>query len=213
MYEVTRHHAGDKQKLGLQPRVHETASVIESVLGSWVDIGRGSSIYLSMIGDYSYTAGDAQIVYTDVGKFCSIASYVRLNPGNHPTWRVSQHHFSYRKKDYGFDSQDDEGFFEWRKEHRVTIGHDVWIGHNATVMPGVKVGTGAVIGAGAIVTKDVDPYAIVVGVPAKPLRPRFPKEVADKLLDIAWWDWPREMLEERFDDFLHLEPFLEKYAR
>ncbi|WAH44127.1 acetyltransferase [Alicyclobacillus fastidiosus] len=212
MYEVANHSVEDNTKLGPQPRIHRTARVVESEIGSWADIGAGSNIYLSTVGDYSYTAGDAQIVYTDVGKFCSVASHVRLNPGNHPMWRVTQHHFTYRRQAYEFDTRDDEEFFEWRKEHRVIIRHDVWIGHNATVMPGVKVGTGAVIGAGAVVTKDVDPYTIVVGVPAKPLRPRFPKEVADRLLTIAWWDWPRDVLEERFNDFLNLELFLEKYS-
>ena len=95
----------------------------------------------------------------------------------------------------------------------MTIGHDVWIGHGAVVLPGVTVGTGAVIGAGAIVTKDVAPYTIAVGVPAKPLRLRFPEDVVEKLQAIAWWDWTREELEERFADFNDLDSFIEKYAR
>jgi phosphonate metabolism protein (transferase hexapeptide repeat family) len=119
---------------------------------------------------------------------------------------------TYRKADYGFAEEDEKEFFDWRRAARVTLGHDVWLGHGALIMPGVTVGTGAVVGSGAVVTKDVAPYSIVVGVPAKPLRERFPAEIAEKLLAIAWWDWPRELLEERFADFNDMDAFLEKYA-
>ena len=200
------------RRLGVEPYVHPTCRVRESELGAWTALGANTTIAESTFGDYSYTAGDVSIIYSDVGKFCSIAAQVRLNPGNHPTWRVTQHHMTYRKADYGFADEDETAFFDWRRAARVTIGHDVWIGHGAVIMPGVTVGTGAVVGAGAIVTKDVAPYAIVVGVPARPLRERFPAEVAEKLLAIAWWDWPRELLEERFADFNDLDAFLEKYA-
>lgn len=79
-------------------------------------------------------------------------------------------------------------------------------------MPGVTVGTGSVVGSGAVVTKDVPPYTIVAGVPAKPIRPRFPKHIAEKLLQIAWWDWDRPTLEARFDDLMNVEQFVEKYS-
>ena len=74
-----------------------------------------------------------------------IAEGARINPGNHATWRASQHHFTYRAVQFGL-GEDDNSFFEWRKDHWVTIGHDVWIGHGVTILPGVSVGTGAVIG-------------------------------------------------------------------
>lgn len=199
--------------LGEQPHIHETARVVDSTLGPWTDLGPRTTIYESTFGDYSFTAGDVSIVYADVGKFCSIASHARLNPGNHPMDRVTQHHTTYRRVQYGFGDEDDAAFFDWRRADRVTAGHDVWIGHGVLIMPGVTVGTGAVVGAGAVVTKDVEPYTVVVGVSAKPLRRRFPEDVAEALLRIAWWDWPRELLEERIDDFLELEPFLRKYDR
>lgn len=199
-------------RLGPESCVDPTSKVTGSMLGGWTWLGPRTTITESTFGDYSYTAGDVAILYSDVGKFCSIASRVRLNPPNHPTWRVMQHHATYRRVAYGFAEEDEASFFDWRREHRVTIGHDVWIGHSATIMPGVSVGTGAVVGAGAVVTKNVAPYTIVVGVPARPLRARFPQDVSERLLMIAWWDWPREMLEERFADFNDLDQFLARYA-
>ncbi len=86
------------------------------------------------VGDYSYCAGYNQIDHAAIGKFCSIASFVRINPGNHPAFdRIAQHHFTYRSSMFGF-GEDDEAFFLWRKESFVTIGNDVWIGHAASVM-------------------------------------------------------------------------------
>lgn len=195
-----------------QPVVHKSSKVTESELGKWTDIGPNSSVRETVIGDYTYTAGDNQIIYANIGKFCSIASHVRVNPGNHPTWRVTQHHATYRRAMYGFSNSDDAEFFEWRRDHKVTIGHDVWIGHGAIIMPGIHIGTGAVVGASAVVTKDIEPYTIVAGVPAKPIRKRFSDEVIKQLLAIAWWDWSREVMEERINDFNDLDQFLKNHA-
>jgi hypothetical protein len=87
------------------------------------------------MGDYSYVVNDAQITYTTIGKFCSIAAMTRINPGNHPMHRATQAHFTYRANAYFPDEGDEAGFFEWRKSHRVHIGHDVWIGHGAMYCP------------------------------------------------------------------------------
>ncbi|MGH2585875.1 MAG: DapH/DapD/GlmU-related protein [Dehalococcoidia bacterium] len=135
-----------------------------------------------------------------------------IDPGNHPMERVTQHHMTYRRVQYGFAETDDAAFFDWRRADKVTVGHDVWLGHGAILLPGVTVGTGAVVAAGAVVTKNVEPYTIVGGVPARPIRRRFPEDVAERLVAIAWWDWPRELLEARFADLNDLNLFLEKYA-
>ena len=116
-----------------------------------------------------------------IGKFCSIASHVRINPGNHPMHRVMQHHLTYRRIEYGFDTTDDEAFFEWRRSQPCAIGHDVWIGHGAVIMPGVNIGTGAVIGSAAVMTKDVAPYEVAVGVPARAIKKRFSACICNSL--------------------------------
>lgn len=201
------------KRLSEDPWVHESSRIVKSSLGAWTAIGPNTSISESTVGDYTYTAGDNSIIYSDVGKFCSIASHVRLNPGNHPMWRVTQHHMTYRRAQYSFDEADDEEFFEWRRSHKVTVGHDVWLGHGVIVMPGVTIGTGAVVGSGAVVTHDIEPYTIAVGVPAKPMRRRFSERTSELLLEIAWWDWPRQLLEERFDELNDLEAFIQNYGR
>ncbi len=156
-------HGVPKKRLGEAPTIDPTCVVQQSVIGAWTSLGPHTTIVESSFGDYSYTADNVSILYSTVGKFCSIASHVRLNPGNHAMWRVTQHHATYRRAEHGFADTDDEEFFDWQRAHAVAVGHDVWIGHGATIMPGVTVGTGAVIGAGAVVTKDVVKSQLPVG--------------------------------------------------
>jgi phosphonate metabolism protein (transferase hexapeptide repeat family) len=215
LYDISRfptETADGAKRLGEMPHIHSSARIRDSRIGSWCDIGPNCTIAQSMIGEYSYMAGDVAVIYADVGKFCSIASHVRINPGNHPMDRVTQHHMTYRRVMYGLAAQDDHAFFAWREADQCRIGHDVWIGHGATVMPGVSIGIGAVIGAGAVVTKDVAPYEIVGGVPARRIRMRFPAAVIDRLLASAWWEWDRATLEARFTELLDLDAFLAKYG-
>jgi phosphonate metabolism protein (transferase hexapeptide repeat family) len=203
-----------RPELSEQPAIHPTAHVRDSHLGPWTAVGARTTIAESSMGDYSYVVNDSSIIYSEIGKFCSIAAHTRINPGNHPLERVALHHFTYRSKSYQLGTEDDQEFFQWRRDHKVTLGHDVWIGHGAILLPGVSVATGAAIGAGAVVTKDVPPFAIVVGVPARILRYRFPKTIQERLLELAWWDWPRFQLSEALADFrrLSVEEFLEKYS-
>jgi hypothetical protein len=186
--------------LGPEPFLDPTASAVDSDLGPWTEVGPRSRLLEMTLGDYSYVMSDCQVERATLGKFCSIASHVRIGPGNHPTWRPSQHHFSYRSSQYGLGS-DDADFFDWRRSHPVVIGHDVWVGHGAVVLAGVRIGTGAVIGAGAVVTRDVPEYMIAAGVPAAPLRERFSEDIRQALLRIRWWDWPREQLQKALEDF------------
>lgn len=205
--------AGSKSHLSEAPTIHEGAQVDDCTLGIWTEVGKGTIMKSSEMGDYSYITRDCHVVWTTIGKFCSIANSTRINPGNHPTWRAVQHHSVYRSEAYGM-GPDDAEFFQWRKDHWVTIGHDVWIGHGVTVTAGVQIGDGAVIGAGAVVTKDVAPYTVVGGVPAQQIKRRFSQAQADALQQMAWWDWPREAYVAALPDIrtLEIEAFIEKYA-
>ena len=196
-----------------EPTIDPTARIVASTFGQWTEIGAQTEIISSRVGDYSYLCDRCHVMYAQIGKFCSIANHVRINPSNHPSWRATQHHFTYRSSQFGM-GEDDAAFFEWRREHPVTLGHDVWLGHGVLIMPGVTVGTGAVVGSGAVVTRDVAPYAMVAGVPAKPIKERFSRDIQDKLLALAWWDWDHESLAAAMDDFrnLNIYAFVEKYG-
>jgi phosphonate metabolism protein (transferase hexapeptide repeat family) len=198
--------------LSEEPYIWPQARIKDSKLGIYTEIGNGTSVVQSTIDDFSYAVEHCSIIYTYVGKFCNIASSVRINPGFHPLERPTLHHFTYRTKMYGLKDEDDEAFFHWRKVQEVRIGHDVWIGHGSVIMPGVTIGNGAVIGSLAVVTKDVAPYEIVAGVPARRLRFRFNTKIATTLEKIAWWDWPYHLIKERIEDFKDLRTFLRKYG-
>jgi phosphonate metabolism protein (transferase hexapeptide repeat family) len=148
-------------------------------------------------------------------KASNAAPLFQHSPGqsDHPMHRASQAHFTYRASAYFPGESDEAEFFEWRRSHRVHIGHDVWIGHGAIVLPGRSVGTGAVVAAGAIVTKDVPAYTIVAGNPARAVKRRFPETLTNRLAALAWWDWDHEALRRALPDLrrLAVEDFLAKY--
>lgn len=132
-----------------------------------------------------------------IGKFCSIACGARFifTSANHRLDALSTYPFPIFFDEWG---RENVGNITeaWTNKGDITVGNDVWIGYEAVILSGVTIGDGAVIGARAVVTKDVVPYAIVGGVPAKTIRKRFPQEVEDELLRLRWWDWPRERIQE-----------------
>lgn len=198
-----------------EPWIHETALVQNSRMGAWTMVGARCEVFQSDLLDYSYLVKDVEVFNAEVGKFANIASQVRINPTNHPFWRATLHHFSYRSVSHFMADDDDPEISDWRGQKRVVIGPDVWMGHGAIILPGVSVGTGAIIGAGSVVTKNVADYTIVAGNPAKLIRRRVNEDVEAALKRIAWWDWSREQLIAALDDFrkLDAEAFAKKYDK
>ena len=195
------------------PFMHPDCEVTNATFGRYVEIGCGSRLADCQVGDYSYCDRYADIANTIIGKFANIAAYVRVGATDHPMEKASLHHFHYRSDDYFDDATHDEAWFDQRRTRYTIIGHDTWLGHGAQVRPDVTIGHGAVVAGGAIVTKDVEPYTIVAGIPAVPLRPRFSVGIAERMIALAWWDWPHDSLREALADFrsLSAEAFLERY--
>ncbi|MEM9425155.1 MAG: DapH/DapD/GlmU-related protein [Pseudomonadota bacterium] len=195
------------------PFLHPECEITDSTFGAYVEIGKGSRVAHSVLDDYSYCDRYADIANARIGKFANIAAFSRIGATDHPLHTAACHHFLYRSVDYWDDAGRDAPFFEHRQSRVAHIGHDTWIGAGAMIKPEITLGDGAVVGSGSVVTKDVAPYTIVAGNPAKPLRLRQPRDIADRLIALAWWDWHHDALRDALDDFRRLkaEAFLEKY--
>ncbi|MGL6209293.1 MAG: chloramphenicol acetyltransferase, partial [Paracoccaceae bacterium] len=181
--------------------IHPGCKIHGASFGAYVEIGEGSRIVHSTFEDYAYCDRLSDIANTTVGKFSNIAAMTRIGPTDHPMGNASLHHFLYRSSYYWDDIPDDAEFFARREARRTVLGPDCWIGHGAIIRPEVTMGAGAVVAAGAVVTKDVAPYMIVAGIPATPLRERFPRAIADRMLALAWWDWDHQRLRDSLQDF------------
>ncbi len=194
--------------------IHPDCEITDCDFGGWTEVGRGSRLAHVAMGDYSYCDRASDLANAEIGKFCNIASHVRIGATDHPLDRASLHHFLYRSAGYWDDAGDDAEWFDKRRARMARIGHDTWIGHGAQIKPEVTVGHGAVIAAGAVVTRDVAPYMIVAGVPATPLRARLTPDLAQRMMALAWWDWDHMRLGAALEDFraLPVEAFLTKHG-
>lgn len=174
---------------------------------------RGSRLLNAHLGNYVRIGINVTVAHTHVGNFSAIGQDTLIGPGQHPTNYLTAHSIFYKKGSWGFHEQDWLEEIPFVENAPVTIGNDVWVGRKCIIMDGVTIHDGAIVAAGAVVTKDVPPYAIVGGVPAKVLKYRFPQEVIDRLLEIKWWNLPDEEI-TRVKDLFHIpNPTLEDINR
>lgn len=168
----------DDSRLSPHSRVAHHASLRSSSLGAFTSIGRFS-----------------KVAFTDLGSFGSVSWDVTIGAISHPMTHLTTHAFPY-VPELGISPDPRK-----QEVERVAIGHDVWIGTQAIVMPGVTIGNGSVIGAGSVVTKDVEPYSVVAGTPARKLRMRFSDDIIAELEELKWWDLPVDALRNNVDAF------------
>jgi acetyltransferase-like isoleucine patch superfamily enzyme len=180
----------------------------DAVVGKHCWIRQGAEVCGNVtIGDYSYIVGpNTYVEEAVIGKFCSIARNVIVGPYNHDYHWVSTHPFVYSTF-YGFLKHDQPGV----QKSAPVIGNDVWIGMNSIILRGVRIGDGAVIAAGSVVTRDVESYSVVGGVPARHIKYRFPGQARNALLRVKWWDWNDDRLEEALPFFHDMDEFLARY--
>jgi acetyltransferase-like isoleucine patch superfamily enzyme len=171
-------------------------------LGKAVGVGRGSSLFGVQVGRHTYFGEKTLVIHTTVGSFCSIAPHVVIGGGTHPTrdW-VSTSPLFYSRRHHPLLAGGGAEIAPFEENPQTRIGHDVWIGYGAIVLPGVTVGNGAIVAAGSVVTKDVAPYDVVAGIPARPQRSRFSPEEVEWLLASRWWDWEDATLAELMPHF------------
>lgn len=182
-----------------------------SYTGENCSIAKNCYLYNSYIGDYTYLSTNVCAMNSKIGKFCSIGQGACISLGMHPTSTFVTTHpsfFSPFKKN-GMTFADKNYFAEMGS---TTIGNDVWIGVNAVIMDNITIGNGAIIGAGAVVTKNVPPYAIAVGIPARVVKYRFEKEEIGFLEGFKWWDKKPNWLQENFKDLHDIKQFIKKHG-
>lgn len=166
-------------------RIIRGKSILNSSVDKTAKIYSGCQFYNSSLGKYSYCGYDCEVINCDIGAFCSIAGGVIIGGAQHPLNWVSTSPVFYN---ISGGTGRHLGCLDAPQTKRTIVGNDVWIGQRAIVMQGITIGNGAVIGAGAVVTKDIPPYAIVAGVPAKIIRYRFDDKVIKGLQDSLWWE-------------------------
>lgn len=191
-------HAKKKKHSTVENFLHIPDHYIDDCVGSNVYLGKQvkiiSPVTKGYIGDYTYMNGGYIYDNVRIGKYCSIAHNVCLGPGEHYLDRLSTYPVKIRVLNQGW-----ENVFPEAKE--TVIGNDVWIGNNATILAGVKVGDGAVVAAGSVVTREVPPYAVVGGVPARVIKYRFPPETVTMLEHLQWWDKDLEWIRQNHNFF------------
>ena len=171
--------------------IADYAVIYSSIIGEHVEIDRNCYIQDSVIGFGSYIRKNSLVKFSNIGKFNSISWDVSIGGSNHDYRKASTYTPYWWKRVFGVDSTEDE-----IDKSMTSIGNDVWISAGVNIIRGVTIGNGAVIGAGAVITKDVEPFSIVVGMPGKTIKKRFDEKSIEILEKIKWWDWPFEVIKD-----------------
>lgn len=190
-------------------RKSRLSAIRNSIIHSTSKIGAGSTVYDSIFNRESYCGYDCTFVNCEVGSFCSIANLVTVGGAAHPLHFVSTSPVFLSHKDSVKHKYAAHNFLP---NARTCIGNDVWIGERVLIRQGVNIGHGAVIGMGAVVTRDVPPYAVVGGNPARIIKYRFQSEIISSLLEIKWWDYDSSQLKEFGGYFNNPVDFINKVA-
>lgn len=189
-----------ESKIGTNVIVKDNSAIKRSELSDNICIHENCKVTESVIGSFTYVAKSSEILGANIGKFCSIGPEVWIGLGKHPSDFISTSpvFYSASKKQLGFSFTDKQLYEEYKK---CIIGNDVWIGARVMILDGVTIGDGAIIAANSVVSKDVEPYTIVGGSPARLIRPRFDELTTSKLLTSAWWNWDSVKIKENATSF------------
>ncbi len=180
--------------------IENGSTIYNSTINSFVTVHNNSKVFLSKIGKCSYISYGTTIRNADIGKFCSIGYNVTIGLGKHPTNFLSTNPLFYSEVRANPQiSLSVRSHFN--ESEKVIIGNDVWIGAGVMIGDGVKIGNGAIVAAGAVVVKDVEPYSVVGGVPAKFIKFRFDKDICHYINSLNWWDWPIDHLKNKISLF------------
>jgi len=184
-----------------------TAIISNSKISKKSAISGKTRFYDSEINDYSYVGRNGLIINTKIGKFCSIADDCKIGCSSHPTQWGSTSSVFHKGKNI---LRKNFSNFEYTSNKRTVIGNDVWIGNNVLIKDGITIGDGAIIGMGSVVTKNVEPYSIVGGVPAKIIRYRFEEQDIQELLNIKWWELKENEISYISSEINNIKEFIKK---